>query len=776
MENVSRIQRAAFLGNYVPRQCGIGTFTTDLCESIAAEFPSVNCFALPMNDRPGGYDYPPAVRFELNERELDAYRRAADFLNLNHADVLCVQHEFGIYGGEAGSHLLHLLRGVQMPVVTTLHTVLEKPNDAQRRVMDRLAQLSDRFVVMTNKADTMLREIYGVPTEKIDIIPHGIPDMPFVDPNFYKDQFKVEGKFVLLTFGLLSSGKGIEHVIEAMPAILEKHPNVVYIVLGATHPNIVAQEGEAYRSRLEQIAQERGVGEQVVFHNKFVSLEELKEYIGAADIYVTPYLNPAQITSGTLAYTFGAGKAVVSTPYWHAEELLADGRGILVPFRDPPAVAEAVNSLIENEARRHAMRKAAYLLGREMIWPAVARRYMEAFEKARAARAGRARSPVALRAFNPTAYQLPTLKLDHLLALSDSTGLFQHAVYNVPNWNEGYCTDDNARAYILTTLLEQDHQLDAETMPHVQRLTNTFFAFLWHSFNKETGRFRNFMSYERRWLEAAGSEDSHGRALWAVGTALGRSTNHGHRQLAGRLFEEALPAVHEFTSPRAWAFVILAVHEYLRRYAGDREANGVRESLTQKLLDLYEDSHAPDWPWFEEILTYDNAQLPHALLLTGHWTGRSEVFELGLKTLRWLVEIQTSPSGAFSPVGSNGFYPRGKFRARFDQQPIEANAMVSACLEAHRFTGDASWLQRAQRTFEWFLGRNDLGLPVYDAQTGGCRDGLHPDRVNENQGAESTLAFHLALAELRLADAAAERAEEAAATAASTPPPDIRAA
>ena len=615
---------------------------------------------------------------------------------------------------------------------------------------------------MTNKAETLLREVYEVTADKIDIIPHGIPDVPFTDPNFYKDQFDVEGKFVLLTFGLLSPGKGIEHVIEALPEILKQHPNVVYMVLGATHPNVVAHEGEAYRSRLEQLAQERGVGEQVLFHNKYVSLDELKEYIGAADIYVTPYLNPAQITSGTLAYTFGAGKAVVSTPYWHAEELLADGRGVLVPFRDPPAIAQAVNDLIDHEAQRHAMRKAAYLLGREMIWPAVARRYMETFEKARAGRAGRARSPVALSSFKPQAYQLPTPKLDHLLALSDSTGLFQHAIYNVPNWNEGYCTDDNARAYILTTLLEQDPGFDLSTMPDLPRLTNTFFAFLWHSFNPETGRFRNFMSYDRRWLEDTGSEDSHGRALWAVGTALGRSTNHGHRQLAGRLFEQALPAVHEFTSPRAWAFVILAVHEYLRRYAGDREANGVRESLTQKLLDLYEDTHSPDWPWFEDILTYDNAQLPHALLLTGHWTGQAEIFELGLKTLRWLLEIQTSPSGAFSPIGSNGFYSRGKNRARFDQQPIEANAMVSACLEAHRLTNDASWLRRAQRTFEWFLGRNDLSVPLYDAATGGCRDGLHPDRVNENQGAESTLSFHLALAELRLADAAAGRANNPA--------------
>lgn len=754
MDPNTEIHRVAFLGDYSPRKCGIATFTTDLLEAVAGAFPDTQCFALPINDRLQGYDYPSAVRFEIAEKDLDAYRRAADYLNLNHTDVLCVQHEFGIYGGEAGAHVLTLLRGVRMPVVTTLHTVLEKPSDAQRRVMSRLTQLTDRFVVMTRKAETMLETVYHVPREKIDIIAHGIPDIPFVDPNFYKDKFGVAGKTVLLTFGLLSSGKGIENVIEAMPAILQKHPNVVYIVLGATHPNVVAHEGETYRSRLENLAQERGVADHVLFHNKFVSLEELKEYIGAADIYVTPYLNPAQITSGTLAYTFGAGKAVISTPYWHAEELLAEDRGVLVPFQDPPAIAAAVDGMLTDEAHRHAMRKNAYLLGREMIWPETARRYMETFARARAERARRtaARPPIALHPVDRTdGYRLPDFKIDHLRRLTDSTGIIQHAVFTVPNYHEGYCTDDNARGYILTALFAQQREGLAEAdLVALGQLNTTYLAFLWHAWNPETNRFRNFMAYDRRWLDDSGTEDAHGRALWALGTALGRSGDPGHQALAARMFEMALPAVQDFTSPRAWAFAVLAVHEYLRRFHGDREADRAREMLTARLVDLHRRVSGPDWDWFEDVLTYDNARLPHALILTGRFTDQPEVLETGLRTLRWLLEIQTGSSGAFTPIGSNGFYARGKVRARFDQQPLEAYATVSACLEAHRITGDAFWRAKAERVFEWFLGRNDLGLSLYDAETGGCRDGLHPDRVNENQGAESTLSFHLALAEMRL--------------------------
>ncbi len=746
MEKLSRTSHLAFVGDYVPRRCGIATFTADICEAIAAEYPGTKCIVGSVNDRPEGYDYPARVRFEIEEREIASYQRAAEFLNINNVEVLSVQHEFGIYGGPAGAHLLALLRDVRMPVVTTLHTVLREPNADQCDVMRQLDALSNRFIVMADRAQNLLQTVYGISPDKIDLIPHGVIDMPFMDSNFYKDEFGVEGKTVLLTFGLLSPNKGIEYVIEAMPGILAENPDVVYLVLGATHPNLVAHEGEKYRTRLEDLSRDLGVAEQVIFHNRFVSIDELKEFIGAADIYLTPYLNEAQVTSGTLAYTFGAGKAIISTPYWHAQELLADERGVLVPFADAPAIARAVNDVLAQPTRMTAMRKRAWKAGREMIWPVVARRYMESFGRARASMSevftGAELPPP------PATYAAPPIKLDHLFTMSDHTGIFQHAIYNVPNYHEAYCVDDNARAFIFTVLLEELRGPEEA----VARLASSYLAFLWYAFDANTCRFRNFMSFSREWLELHGSEDSHARSLWAVATALGRSKNAGHRALCALLFQRGLPCVARFSSPRAWAFSLIAIHEYLRTLSGDRVVSQMRDTLTTMLVDLYRANSSPDWQWFERSATYDNAKLSHALILSGHWTSQAETLEIGLVSLRWLLEAQTTPDGHFAPIGCHGFWPRDGERARFDQQPLEAHATISACLEAFAVTRDAYWREAAQRCFEWFLGRNDLGLPLYDATTGGCRDALLQDHLNQNQGAESSLAFYLSQVEMLRAE------------------------
>jgi len=746
MEAASDIRKIAFLGDYLPRKCGIATFTSDVLSAVAAEHPGSQCFAVPVNDIPGGYEYPGVVRFEIEEQDLPSYQRAADFLNIGNADIVCVQHEFGIYGGPAGGHLLALLRALRMPVVTTLHTVLREPSSEQRRVMQELIARSTRLVVMTERGRQMLQEIYQAPTARIDLIPHGIPDMPFVDPNYYKDQFGVEGRLVLLTFGLLSPNKGIEHALNALPEILAEFPNVVYIVLGATHPNLVREHGESYRLSLERLAKKNKVQKHVIFYNRFVELEELKEFIGAADLYLTPYLNEAQITSGTLAYAFGAGKAVISTPYWHAAELLADGRGVLVPFGDARAIAQEVIGLLRDDTRRHAMRKNAYKLGREMVWSNTARLYMRSFERARVEGAVWSRKSFAVKTLDQAPRQLPEVRLDHLSRMTDSTGIFQHAIFTVPNFSEGYCTDDNARAFILAVLLDEME----EEPEKVRTLATTYAAFLHHAFDPVTKRFHNHLSFDRRWLDEQGSEDSHGRALWALGLGVGRSPYRSFQVMSGQIFAQALPAVTEFKSPRAWAFSLLGIHEYLQRLSGDRFAHQMRDSLTTRLMGLFDRTTRPDWPWFEDVLSYDNAKLAHALILSGRATGQAPVFERGLQALRWLVDVQTAESGDFRSIGSNGFYPRGGPRANFDQQPIEAHSMLSACLEAYRATSDVSWYEQAQRTFDWFLGWNDLGLELYSSTTGGCRDALHVDRVNQNQGAESTLAFLLSLAELQL--------------------------
>jgi glycosyltransferase involved in cell wall biosynthesis len=746
MTRSTEIHKVAFVADYLPRKCGIATFTSDLRNSVAGQYPSIDCVVVPVDDVEGGYDYPPEVRFEIQEQELASYRRAADFLNFANVDVVSLQHEYGIFGGDAGGHVLALLRDLRTPVVSTLHTVLESPNDDQRLVLHKLGELSARVVVMSERSRTFLTEIYDVPDEKIDIIPHGIPDMPFVDPNFFKDQFDVEGKFVALTFGLLSPNKGIEQVLRAMPKIIEHIPDFVYIILGATHPNLVREQGETYRTSLERLAHRLNIRKHVIFYNRFVELRELTEFIGAADIYITPYLNPAQSVSGTLAYSFGCGKAVISTPYWHAEELLADGRGILVPFADSDAIARAVIEMYEDEPQRHAMRKKAYMMGREMIWSHVAHLYMESFQKARHSRPTGVAKTRAVRTLEEEPPQLPKLRLEHLWRMTDSTGIIQHATYSIPNFHEGYCLDDNARALVLTVLLEELGHETAE----IQRAASTYAAFLNFAFDSQTGKFRNFLSFDRQWREEVGSDDSIGRAAWAVGACIGRTKRRAFHSWAAQLLEPAVNAVVETPSARAWAFALIGIHEYLRRMSGDRLMNQHRDTLTARLVELFEQNATDDWPWFEQHASYDNAKLSHALILSGRWTCNSQATEIGLRTLRWLADIQRAPDNHFRPIGSEGFYVRGQQAAQFDQQPIEAQSMVSASIEAYRVTNDPCWVDQARMAFEWFTGRNDLGLPVCDASSGACYDGLHADRVNQNQGAESTLAYLLALAEMQL--------------------------
>ena len=744
----SIIKRIAFIGNYQPRQCGIATFTTDLCEAIANEYKNTSCIALPVNDIEAGYNYPPRVRFELTEKDIDSYRRAAEFLNINNVDIVSLQHEYGIYGGRAGSYILALLRELRMPIVTTLHTILRNPDPDQRRVLEEIAALSDRVVVMSHRGVEFLKDIYHVPAEKIDMIPHGIPDIPFIDPSFHKDLFGVEGKSVLLSFGLLSSNKGIENVIEALPMILAKHPNVVYMIVGATHPHVLRNEGETYRLSLQWLAHEKNVESNVIFYNRFVDLDELVQFISAADIYITPYLEPAQITSGTLAYTVGAGKAVISTRYWYAEEMLDDERGALVPFRDPQALADQVIDLLDNEAKRHAMRKRAYMFGRDMIWPKVANHYMDSFERARGEHHHFAQAGFAVKPLDKSTGELPPLKLDHLHHMTDETGILQHAIFTIPNYQEGYTTDDNARALLVSALLEQSGNKEASG------LATRYLAFLWYAFNPETRRFRNFMDYQRQWLEETGSDDSHGRSLLALGTVLGCSSTATLQNIAGLIFQQSLLAILDTTSPRAWAFALIGIHEYLERYAGDRRAGQVRDELAGRLWELYQNNRAPGWSWFEKTLTYSNAAMSHAMILCGKSMQNDQMYVAGLESLQWLATLQQSDTESkhYVPIGSNGFYQQGGERARFDQQPVEAQAMVSACLMANRITGDIKWYREARRAFEWFIGRNDLHLTVYDPTTGGCRDGLHPDRPNENQGAESTLAFLQSLLEFKLTE------------------------
>jgi glycosyltransferase involved in cell wall biosynthesis len=739
--------RIAVVGNYLPRHCGIATFTTDLCDAIQAEYGATELLALPVNDTEEGYSYPARVRFELSEDNPASYRQAADFLNFSNIDLVCLQHEYGIFGGRAGAHILELLRRLTIPFVTTLHTVLREPDPDQRVVMEEITTLSDRLIVMSQQSSDILQATFHVSADKIDLIPHGIPDLPFTDPAFYKDAFGTEGKNVLLTFGLLSPNKGIENVIRAMPSILAKHRNVVYLVSGVTHPHILRREGDKYREYLQKLAKDLGVESNVIFRNRFVSPQEMVELIGSADIYITPYKHKAQVVSGTLAYALSAGKAIISTPYLHAMELLDDERGALVPFDDPEAIAAKTVELLDNSTARHAMRKRAYLYARDMVWNRVAQKYMNSFARIYNERLRNPRATFLARNTEKTLDRLPPINLDHLYRMTDETGIVEHAVFVVPNYPEGYSTDDNARALIVAVLLEE---FGTGAMKGAADLASRYLAFLWLAFDPITKRFRNCLSYERQWQEPGGSEDSHGRALWGLGTVLGRSKEAGWRGAAGRMFELAIPAAVEFKSPRACAFALLGLQEYLDSFPGDRAALGASDELANRLLNSYRSNHTADWNWFEKSLAYSNARLPQALIRAGMRASNQEMVAAGLDSLDWLVTIQRCEvKGHFVPIGSLGFYSQKTEKARFDQQPVEACAAVSACLQAYRATGNGRWRKESWSAFNWFLGDNDLQIALYDATTGGCRDGLHPDRANENQGAESTLSFLMALLEMR---------------------------
>lgn len=733
-ESGERHLKVCLIGTYPPRECGIGTFTRDLRESICQASDDVEAFVIAMTNPPNVYKYPPEVVFEIRQNQLNDYRLAAEYINFSGADIVCVQHEFGIFGGPEGRYILELLKNLNKPVVTTLHTVLSEPLPGYRVSLIRVANASDRLVVLNSRAIQLLRDVYGIGEEKVALIHHGVPDVPFVDPNYYKDKFGVEGRFVLLTFGLLSRNKGIEMMLDALPEIVQAHPEVVYIVLGATHPEVKRRDGEEYRLMLKRRVRELGLEDYVIFYDRYVDDDELREFLGACDIYVTPYQSRDQIVSGTLAYAVGMGKAVVSTPYLYAEELLANGRGKLVPFGDSKALARTIIRLIENEAMRHQMRKRAYKFGRQMTWPEVGRAYVELFRQTVADYQGRA---TAALPFVRSSLDVPEIKLDHLVRLTDDTGLIQHATYGIPDRRFGYSTDDAGRALVVTLM----HYRNFED-PTALKLATTYLSFLQLA-QCPDGRFHNFMNYARRFTDEVGSEDTLGRALWGVGMAVSLGPTEGMRALAREMFERSLDAL-DMRHPRAIGYAICGLHAFLQRYDGAALVRRKLDELACRLALIYESARTDDWRWFGDELTYANAKPAQAMLLAYQATGDERFLRIGLESLDFLLE-QTYSGGQFDFVGNQGWYRRGGERATFGQQPIEAGYTAEACAVAYEITEKSYYLEMARAAVEWLLGRNRLGARLYDLVTGACSDGLDPQGPSLNQGAESVICCLLGL-------------------------------
>ncbi|MFV0625411.1 glycosyltransferase [Sphingomonas sp. ac-8] len=724
------IDHIALIGNFLPRKCGLATFTTDTYDALKQRYPDLTVDVYAMDDKPGAYAYPPAVTHSIVQKDRAAYSDAARRIAESGAKALWVQHEYGIYGGSAGDYLLALLDRIAIPVIVTLHTILERPSADERRVMDALLRRAARVIVMAEKGRDILTRVHDVDPRKLVMIPHGVPDRAYAEPASVKDRFGWADRDVILTFGLLAPNKGIETMIEAMPAVAAAHPDALYVVLGATHPHLVAHEGEAYRNRLKALAADRGVADNVRFVDAFVEQDELLDYLQAADLYVTPYNNPAQITSGTLSYAVGMGKVVISTPYVHASEILADDHGVLVPFGDSAAFAREIARLLGDHDARRALAERAYAHGRTMLWPRLAERAMAEVAEAVATLPHRIPRAAELAPLKPT--------IAAVERMSDATGMLQHSIFSVPDRRHGYCIDDNARALILM------HRVDDVDEATRDKWTSIYGAFLQHAWNPDTRRFRNFMNFDRSWCEDAGSEDSNGRALWALGVTAREARARKHRDWAIALFDATADIALELGSPRARAFAMLGAAAMLDVYPGHARSTELLTRFGEELVALLHAARRPEWQWFEIVLAYDNARLPEAMIRAGQTLEREDLLAVGLETLAWIVECQTSPEGRFRAVGTESFNRPYADPLPFDQQPLEAQATVDACIAAYEVTGEQRWADEAMKAYRWYLGANDLDLPLASGADGGCFDGLMPHGLNQNQGAESILALQLA--------------------------------
>ncbi|SFB74856.1 Glycosyltransferase involved in cell wall bisynthesis [Flagellimonas taeanensis] len=722
--------KLAYIGTYPPRECGIGTFTQNLAHSMLENGKGVKeIMVFSMNDHNQKYPYPPEVKLSINQEQQTDYLEAVNYINLSGADACILEHEFGIYGGLSGIYILPLLHRLNIPLITTLHTILETPSYNEKAILKEICKMSDKVVVMSHKAIHFLVETYDVPKEKIVLIEHGVPDIHF-DKEQSRTEFKLNEKKLLLTFGFIGRNKGIETVIKALPQIIEKHPEALYIVLGKTHPNVLRHSGEEYRNYLQVLIKSLKLNDHVLLLNEFIDENELFKYLSACDIYITPYLSEAQITSGTLSYAMGAGCAVVSTPYWHAAELLAENKGRLFDFNDSDGLSEVLNELLENPENLHQIQENAAEYGQDIIWPKIGQKYTELITQV----LSKPKEPLPKKENAIDPLLLPPFSLVHIKRLTDDTGIIQHAKFGIPNLKEGYCLDDNARALLMVcmTYKQKKDPLALEFMP-------VYLSYIHYMQNKD-GTFRNFLSFNRNFLDEKGSEDSFGRTIWALGYLLGNAPNDAYYQTGKLVFFDAVPNFDNIKSIRGIANTMIGISHYLRTNASDDAMKETLDKLANILVTHYDQNRTEDWKWFESLLAYDNGILPLALLHAAEVLEDGDISKVAFDTMDFLTE-HTMKDDYLSIIGNKDWYVRDKERSMFAQQPIDAEAMVLMYHQAYVLTGNRDFLKKLFTSFMWFLGENDMRMSLYDFETKGCCDGFENYGVNRNQGAESSLAY-----------------------------------
>ena len=726
--------KISFIGTYPPNQCGIGAFTNHLVryassgKNDAERMSSADVIVI--NERIPKEDYPPEVKYTIQKQDQLDYTKAADFINFSDSRLCVLQHEFGIFGGDSGVYILPLIHRLRVPLVVTFHTVLKKPSFLERTIIREIGKKADKLIIMSRLGATFLKEVYNIPEHKIQLIKHGVPEFNINSAKDAKRKFHFENKKVLLTFGLLGRNKGIETVISALPEVVKKHPEVMYLVLGTTHPNILLHSGEQYRQYLKLMVRKYRLENHVFFLKQFIVEKTLLQYLSATDIYITPYLNVAQITSGTLSYAIGAGAACVSTPYWHATELLSDGRGILFDFKDTAKLSDIIIDLLDNPKKLKVLKTRAYEYGKNIRWPIIGAEYHKLFLKV--IKAYRPKDQMSKMIIDPSL--VPRLNLSHLKRLTDDTGIVQHAKYGIPNLKEGYCLDDNARA-LLATLIIYKRTKNKEAL----NLIPIYFSYIHYMLNVN-GTFRNFMSFDRRFLDEEGSEDSFGRTIWALGYLIRYSPNDAYFQLASEIFKKVICNFERLNSVRGIANTLIGICHYLHRFQSDEEMINLMQRMSSILVERYNNNSTKDWHWFEDILTYDNGVMPLALYHTLELFDNTEVLKVAEESTRFLENV-TLKNGHFAPVGSNGWFPKGGVCNRYPQQATDAMIMISLYFKVYQIKKRKRDLKNMFQCFTWFLGENDLRIPLYDHETNGCNDGLESYGLNRNQGAESTLSY-----------------------------------